>query len=242
MNFARRITSLSLAVIALGAITRIAKADTTIYTDGPAGNYFYSSIDTGYETEDSFNVSFASTLTSITYSNVLGRGNQQPDANTAISVDWAIVGAEGSQTPICGSCSGIASLTGVNDFLQVRGYSVFDETFSLPDIDLPVGTYWLELTGEKTTLGEGIDAGAAWDMSGGPSDVWVSDAGDHSGDNCPFPSGPGSCSNAFTIYGTVDASSATPEPSSLALLGSGLTLLGAEIRRRRKYRPFCGVQ
>jgi len=39
-----------------------------------------------------------------------------------------------------------------------------------------------------------------------------------------------------TSDGTDSAPSATPEPSSLALLGSGLTLLAANLRRRKHYR------
>ncbi|HEX4156682.1 MAG TPA: PEP-CTERM sorting domain-containing protein [Acidobacteriaceae bacterium] len=217
-------------LVAFGAIGLAAKADSSLYTDGATnGTNGALTINSGWQVEDSFALSSASTLNSVTF------GNWFDPGDTGLTVDWAIVSSEGSQTPVCGSCSGTASLSGVFDFTNVYSYDIYDETFSLPSLNLAAGTYWLSLQNETTSFG----SLAYWDNSGGLSGVYQQYAGDGSpgdlgGDNCTaiygYPAG--GCSNAFTIYGT-SSTGVTPEPSSLALLVSGITLLGAEIRRRR---------
>jgi hypothetical protein len=204
-------------LIAVSAIGVAAKAD-TLYSDGPIdGTYSSWTINFGFQVEDSFTLSSASTLTGATFGNWLIGGD------TASSVDWAIVGSEGSQTPVCGGCSGTASLTAGATFLNSFGYDVVDQGFSLGSLNLGAGTYWLELQNLVTNNG---DPGF-WDMNGGPSSIWENTLGDQSGANCTSGAGPGTCSDSFTIMGTT-TTGATPEPGSLALLFSGVTLIGAE--------------
>ncbi|HEX4156683.1 MAG TPA: PEP-CTERM sorting domain-containing protein [Acidobacteriaceae bacterium] len=226
MRISTRCTQILTLLIALGASAAAAKADTSLYSDGPTNGTFAGwTINYGFQVEDSFSLSSASTLNSVTFGNWFYTGD------TGSSVDWAIVGSEGSQTPVCGACSGTASLSGVFDLNNGFGYDVYDETFSLPSLNLAAGTYWLELQNEVASNGDP----AYWDQNGGPSSVWENPLGDVSGSNCTVATGQasGSCSDAFTIYGT-SSTGVTPEPSSLALLVSGITLLGAEIRRRRR--------
>ena len=203
----------------LAAFTPIGRASTTIYTNGPTnGNFSATGINNGNQTEDSFTISVPSILSAVTFGNWVTGGDQ------ALAIDWAIVPSEGSQTPVCNTCSGTANLSGVNDFNNGLA-EVSEQTFSLPSITLSPGTYWLELQNELLSEGDA----AYWDINGGPSMSWDNSTGDLSGDCNVSPSG--SCSNAFTVYGTTSAS-ATPEPASLALLGSALTVLAAKIRRR----------
>jgi hypothetical protein len=223
-TLARALRTASL-LIAVSTIALAANADVTLYSDGaPSGAYSAWTINYGFQVQDSFNLSSASTLTGVTFGSWLSTGD------TASAVDWAIVTTEGTQTLACAGCSGTATLTPDGSF-SVTGFSGFsgvDQSFSLPDLSLSAGTYWLELQNLVTNDG---DPGY-WDMNGGPSSVWENSFNDQTGSNCSQGNGPGTCSNSFTIVGTTGAA-ATPEPSSLALLGSGLTLLAAEIRRRR---------
>lgn len=213
------------ALIVVTAIT--VKADTVLYTDGPInGTYGSHLISFPYQVEDSFALSSASALTSISF------GNWIYSFDTALTVDWAIVGSEGSQAPVCAACSGTGTLTARTS--SINGvWKVVDESFLLPASNLPAGTYWLELQNEITAHG----FPASWDMNGGPSMVWQIDNHDVSGSHCTaaYPLPAGACSNSFTIYGTPNTviSSTTPEPSSLALFGSGAVLIVTQVRRRR---------
>lgn len=234
--FSRSKLLLFVALCSMSALTM--RADSILYTDGPINgtfSAFYVDSNSPFKVEDSFTLSSASTLTSVSFGNWLYRDDQ------ALTVNWAIVGSEGSQTAVCAACSGTGTLTeGTTSFYNVQRYRVVENSFLLPNINLPAGTYWLELYNETTTI-HLVGAGAAWDMNGGPSMVWNSGLGDVSGDNCTnndnstYPSG--ACSNAFTIYGTSNAViSGTPEPSTLALLGSGAALVATQVHRRRR-RP-----
>ena len=223
-----RKTLLVLAIFLVATLALAARAD-TLYTNGPTnGTYSALEISTPTPVEDSFTLTSASTLTSVTF------GNWVLSGQTALTVEWAIVGSEGSLTPDCATCSGTASLTAVTAPVTNGNYQVLDQSFALPSVALSAGTYWLELENETTN---GVDEIAFWDENGGPSSVWYSLYGDLSGSNCTtvFQQPAGSCSNAFTIYGTAAASS-TPEPASLTLLGSSITLLGLELRRRFAHR------
>jgi hypothetical protein len=209
----------------LCALCSVAKADTVVYTDGPTnGTVSGWTINSGFSVQNSFTVSSSSTLTSVTFGNWLSSGD------SATSVDWSIVTSEGGSTLACSGCSGTGSLTEVTTpYSNGLGFDIVDQNFSLGDISLDSGTYWLQLSNLVISNG---DPGY-WDMNGGPSQVWESSLGDVSGSNCTTQQDQpaGSCSDAFTIYGS---GGATPEPNSVALLGSGFAMIGGVLYRRRR--------
>jgi hypothetical protein len=204
--------SYALLALAMTAVTGPVANASVLYSNGPVNgsnsdSFIFADIKYSYtQVEDSFALTAASTVTGVTFGNMLSSGD------TASSVEWAVVGSEGSQTPVCGSCSGTAALTAGAS----SGIFGVDQSFSVPSLSLTAGTYWLELFGETVSNG---DTGF-WDINGGPSHMWNNTSGDLGGTDCG-----GTCSNSFQILGASDTS--VPEPASFALLGWGLVGLGA---------------
>ena len=109
------------------------------------------------------------------------------------------------------SKSGIKTVSlGVNEF----GYDLEQVTFSIPGTDLDAGSYWLNLQNAMTDQGDPV----FWDENDGPSQAFSSSQGAIG-------------SESFTISGG-DPGGTTPEPSSLALFGSGALALAGVLRRR----------
>jgi hypothetical protein len=231
MPMQSRTFQLTSLLIALVAITSVSRADSVLYTDGPPGGNLAFGIFSGLVTQDSFTLSSPSILTAVTYGNWLPNGKEnfpQLPPSVGIAVDWAIVVSEGSSTLACSNCSGTAKLTPDGTFTVADPQINFNgviQLFSLPDISLAPGTYWLALANQ---INSG-DAAAYWDSDGGPSGVWIINGGgtDLSGKNCS-PGPDGACSSTFTIFGIP---SETPEPGSLILLSSSLILLAVKVRR-----------
>lgn len=195
----------------------------TLYDDGAISTVHGSWVLYSYvQVQDSFTLASDSVLTGVTFGNWVDKGT------AALTVDWIIVGSEGSQTPACGSCFGTAALTVVASVPSQNGSDVYDEGFSLPNLDLNAGTYWLGLGNEITSNN---DPGS-WDINEGPSEAWHNILGDVTGPGCAgkIQTSATSCSSSFTILGSPVAD--TPEPDALVLLGSGLVFIGTRMRRR----------
>lgn len=219
-------TSLLGALIGLAMSACAADASVVLYTNGSAlGTVNAWPISGGSAAADSFILSSASTLTGVDFTawNVSGE--------TTTSVDWAILNAE----PGIGTVlfSGTASVSSAYSFTNGSSYDVNTDSFVLPGIPLLAGPYWLELSNAVAT-----NANATlWDINGGPSGAWSSQAGDVT--SCPagIPAPEtGHCSMAFDIVGEAGITN-VPEPPSFGLLASALMLLGlASLARLRSSR------
>lgn len=101
-------------------------------------------------------------------------------------------------------------------------FTVASANFSIPDLPLTAGTYYLTLQGA-----------AFWDINNTPGiDAWQTGFGELSAPGaCSQLTGglaSGSCAESFQILGV----SSTPEPSTLIFLGSALILAPLALRRK----------
>ena len=140
------------------------------------------------------------------------------------SVDWCI-GTLAFGTDIsCGTAIVASTATGVSSggSAPITNYS---SAFSLPNLSLAAGTYFL-------TLGNGSNT------DGSHNDYWGTTGAATSGDALLVPGFTGTSASqlnnetSFQIYGTTSAPSAVPEPSSAVLVGAGFLLFAGSIYGR----------
>jgi hypothetical protein len=177
-------------------------AETLVYDNGPINGTINAwTINSGDSVSDSFTLSSTATLSEAQIGLWLLPGD------TASNVDWSL-----GTTPF-GSNEGsgtAADLTGTFQYNNVDGFDIYESTFSLDGTALPAGTYYLTLQNLVVSFGDN----GYWDENDGPSLAY---------DNAP-PYGVSQIgSESFQIY--------APEPSTLALLGSGLLILVGFKRR-----------
>ena len=211
----------SLAVLGMPASAQ------TLYSNGPINGQVDSwTINYGYGVANSFFLSGTFTLAGVEF------GGWTEPGDTITGVDWSIV----TGTPFTSQTT-LFSVTdvAVSDKLLYNndvGYDVGLDSFSLGDISLGPGTYYLELQNAVVTGG---DPGF-WDMNNGPSTAYDSAWGLTSNPSGPcgydFPGG--TCSDSFQIY-SLNGPTTVPEASTLALLGIGLLAFLPLWRRRRAF-------
>jgi hypothetical protein len=205
-----RIKFLFLSII--GAIATVPAFAGSLYTNGPINGTFSGwAIDAGFSVSDSFTLAQASKVTGADFGAWLFPGD------TLTSVDWSI-GVSPFDTS---GGAGTVDPAGAPDFVNEYGFSVDTESFSIPSLSLAAGTYWFTLQNGSSSLGDLV----FWDINNGGSVAFENYYGNVNGNQEP-----GSNSDPFDIYGTP---AATPEPSSVFLLGSGLLGFAAMLMRRR---------
>jgi hypothetical protein len=198
------------AVVGCLALSVPAFADVAIYDNGPInGNLLGYTIADDFAVSDSFTVSSASTITGVTFGDWAFAGSPPS------TVQWAI----GSSEEANDLGSGTGSLSNV--FVTNNGYDVYSSSFSVPNISLAAGTYWL-------TLSNSSPDPQYWDVNNGPSAAFQN--GDSLGDQSEE-----SGSESFQITGQAGTGTVTPEPS-FQIVGAGLFACigaGAWLRRRK---------
>jgi hypothetical protein len=215
--------SLATGILAIAALCCVpASAAGVLYSNGPINGdltaYFINAGST-LAVADSFTLTSNSVLTGVDF------GAWVPSGGTPASVQWGI-----SNAPDYGSGLGGGTASTLTNTLfctnslscgENLGYDVYTSSFALPSVALPAGTYYL-------TLQNGDPAGLGWDQNNGPSVAY--DSGLPGNLNGYF--GAGTNSETFDITGTA----ATPEPGSMALVGSALIGAAALLWRKAAKR------
>ncbi len=207
----------------------------TLYSNGPVnGEEDAWTISNGYQVADSFSLTAASTLQSVTFDVWL------PNTfDVGGTVDWSIVGDPTMQSSTLDASGADAVLTDtpvVGLQPNNEGLFVHSETFSLPGVELGPGVYYLTLQDftvvDSNTSSTDNDT-AFWDENDGPSAAWQNAVGylkPGTANGCEVTSG--YCSEAFEIDGT-----SAPEPDSIGLAAAGfLMMAGAMLRKRMRAR------
>lgn len=222
----RKQTFVGLLLALLILTAPAAAADLVLFDNFPInGNLIAWTIDYGYAVSDSFSLTLNATLDAVNFGVWLSPGD------TVTEVDWWIGTTEFDNS----LGSGTAAVTQSSPIpgLGWGYYDVDSASFSLPNINLAAGTYYLTLQNAVASNGDP----AYWDVNDGPNiDAWESDIGDVSAPGVCAGStegqASGTCASSFQILGNPQG---TPEPATWVLLGAGILAAGW-LRRKTIHR------
>jgi hypothetical protein len=205
----------------LGAVAAVhASADSTIYSSSPGvnstSNFDAWTISNPFQVTNAFTLFGSSTVTGASFDVWLNPGD------AISSVDWSFGNAAFDNS----LGSGTATLTPVFDELNGTGFDVYTASFSGLDVSLTGGIFYFTLQNAVVTNKDP----AYWDENDGSSTGFTNTDGSIGAFDCTNSLGCGlSGGETFTLQGT---NTATPEPSSFLLLGSGLAGLAGLLKRK----------
>ncbi|HEX4712353.1 PEPxxWA-CTERM sorting domain-containing protein [Phenylobacterium sp.] len=204
--------TLSLATIAAAALILAGSAQASVLYDSPSAGFAvgYNYISFGGWAEDSFTLGAPAAVVGAQFDSWTVQGDK------VTSVDWSILDSNRVAVAM-----GTAAVSSAHFAVNLAGFDIDFDQFSIPTLSLASGDYWLRLTNATDEQGNG----AGWDVTvGSPSQGLNAD-----GSNLP---------NTFKIFGADPdrgglPAGAVPEPASWALMIGGFGLAGASLRRRR---------
>jgi hypothetical protein len=189
MGLAHRVCSTKAALLVLllnlFALAAPLHGQTVLYNDGPDADIGYYQVNFGASACDSFVLSRDGVVTSFHLALY-----DVDDRNAPQQLRWTITTA-----PYGGSvlATGIAPLVRLQPpYLTKFLFFAWDMSFQVPPLNLPAGTYWIQIQDVTTQW----MTYAYWAESGGPSAAYYSDSGSGStGDVDP------AISETFTVQG-----------------------------------------
>lgn len=188
-----------------------ASAANVVYDNGPLnGTIDAFTINFGFQVSDSFTLTSAATVTGVNF------GVWSSSGDEITSVDWGIATEPATYTD-----TATATVTSGPTTVNGDGYNVGIDSFSLPNVPLAAGTYYLVLQNAVVGSGDPI----YWDENNGPSTASEDELGNLANYDVPGTTG----SESFQILGL----SGVPEPGAWALMLVGFGVMGAALRARR---------
>lgn len=223
--------------VAAAALLMAGAADAALLYENPPSDFGYNSTPIGYDDVEphyagnTFTLTSASTVTGVNFA----AWNASNDLVKTVS--WKILDEQfGFGATLAQGDAAVSS-----NFNKLNFYNVYvtDSTFTIPDLNLGAGTYWLYLYGAKTYN----DDWASWDNTPVGTSGFDNNSGRTSGNTFRIygeemvrgPGGGGDpCNTNLPLGCGGEPSAPVPEPAAWALMIAGFGMAGATLRQRRR--------